>query len=68
MFHVFFFLFPRATHGTKDLSAEEILQHYGPRREWKHFQSLNTSFTRSGTLCVPPGATGGPGGRWPLTG
>ncbi|CAL8311662.1 unnamed protein product [Lota lota] len=37
----------RATHGTKDLSAEEILRHYGPKREWKHFESLNTSFTRS---------------------
>uniref|UniRef100_A0A8C5DRT7 5'-nucleotidase domain-containing protein 1 n=1 Tax=Gouania willdenowi TaxID=441366 RepID=A0A8C5DRT7_GOUWI len=37
----------RATHGTKDLSTEEIIKHYGPQREWKHFNSLNSSFTRS---------------------
>uniref|UniRef100_A0A672I0A3 5'-nucleotidase domain-containing protein 1 n=1 Tax=Salarias fasciatus TaxID=181472 RepID=A0A672I0A3_SALFA len=37
----------RATHGTHDLSTEDILKHYGPKREWKHFTSLNTSFTRS---------------------
>ncbi|XP_040925434.1 5'-nucleotidase domain-containing protein 1 isoform X3 [Betta splendens] len=37
----------RATHGTTDLSTEEILKFYGPNREWKHFNSLNTSFTRS---------------------
>ncbi|XP_035534972.1 5'-nucleotidase domain-containing protein 1 [Morone saxatilis] len=37
----------RATHGTNDLSTEEIIKHYGPKREWKHFNSLNTSFTRS---------------------
>ncbi|CAB1418329.1 unnamed protein product, partial [Pleuronectes platessa] len=37
----------RATHGTNDLSIEEIIKHYGPKREWKHFNSLNTSFTRS---------------------
>lgn len=38
----------RATHGTSHLSTEEIIKHYGPKREWKHFNSLNTSFTRSG--------------------
>uniref|UniRef100_A0A0E9ULY9 Uncharacterized protein n=1 Tax=Anguilla anguilla TaxID=7936 RepID=A0A0E9ULY9_ANGAN len=27
----------RATHGTNDLSTEEIIKHYGPKREWKHF-------------------------------
>uniref|UniRef100_A0A8C5CDV7 5'-nucleotidase domain containing 1 n=1 Tax=Gadus morhua TaxID=8049 RepID=A0A8C5CDV7_GADMO len=37
----------RATHGTRDLTEAEILQHYGPQRQWKHFHSLNTSFTRS---------------------
>lgn len=37
----------RATHGSNDLSTEEIIKHYGPKREWKHFNSLNTSFTRS---------------------
>nr|XP_020468542.1 5'-nucleotidase domain-containing protein 1 isoform X1 [Monopterus albus] len=37
----------RATHGTTDLSTEEIIKHYGPQREWKHFNSLSTSFTRS---------------------
>lgn len=37
----------RATHGSNELSAEEIIKHYGPKREWKHFNSLNTSFTRS---------------------
>uniref|UniRef100_W5K8U4 5'-nucleotidase domain-containing protein 1 n=1 Tax=Astyanax mexicanus TaxID=7994 RepID=W5K8U4_ASTMX len=37
----------RATHGTQDLSPEEIIKHYGPKREWKHFNSLNTTFTRS---------------------
>lgn len=37
----------RATHGTRDLSTEELLRHYNPTQEWKHFQSLNTSFTRS---------------------
>lgn len=37
----------RATHGTNDLSTEEIIKHYGPKREWKHFDSLNTSYTRS---------------------
>uniref|UniRef100_A0AAY4BGY9 5'-nucleotidase domain-containing protein 1 n=1 Tax=Denticeps clupeoides TaxID=299321 RepID=A0AAY4BGY9_9TELE len=37
----------RATHGTHNLSTEEIMKHYGPKREWKHFNSLNTSYTRS---------------------
>ncbi|KAJ4929163.1 hypothetical protein JOQ06_004782 [Pogonophryne albipinna] len=37
----------RATHGTNDLSAEDIIKHYGPKREWGHFNSLNTTFTRS---------------------
>ncbi|XP_077442984.1 5'-nucleotidase domain-containing protein 1 isoform X1 [Stigmatopora argus] len=37
----------RATHGTTDLSTEEIIKHYGPKREWKHFNSLNSSFARS---------------------
>ncbi|KAL4649059.1 5'-nucleotidase domain-containing protein 1 [Arapaima gigas] len=37
----------RASHGTRHLSTEEIIEHYGPRREWKHFESLNTSYTRS---------------------
>uniref|UniRef100_A0A3Q1FRL5 Uncharacterized protein n=1 Tax=Acanthochromis polyacanthus TaxID=80966 RepID=A0A3Q1FRL5_9TELE len=43
----------RATHGTNDLSTEEIIKHYGPKREWKHFNSLNTSFTRSGEMFTP---------------
>lgn len=38
----------RATHGTQSLSREEIIKHYGPKREWKHFNNLNTTFTRSG--------------------
>uniref|UniRef100_A0A674NC79 5'-nucleotidase domain-containing protein 1 n=1 Tax=Takifugu rubripes TaxID=31033 RepID=A0A674NC79_TAKRU len=37
----------RATHGTSELSTEEIIKHYGSKREWKHFNNLNTSFTRS---------------------
>ncbi|XP_013999684.1 5-nucleotidase domain-containing protein 1 isoform X1 [Salmo salar] len=37
----------RATHGTNNLRTEEIIKHYGPKREWKHFNSLNTTFTRS---------------------
>nr|XP_057924419.1 5'-nucleotidase domain-containing protein 1 [Doryrhamphus excisus] len=37
----------RATHGTTELSTEEIIKHYGPAREWKHFNSLNTSFAKS---------------------
>ncbi|KAL0967333.1 hypothetical protein UPYG_G00250940 [Umbra pygmaea] len=37
----------RATHGTNNLSTEEIIKHYSPEREWKYFNSLNTSFTRS---------------------
>ncbi|XP_037541993.1 5'-nucleotidase domain-containing protein 1 [Nematolebias whitei] len=37
----------RASHGTVDLSIDEITKHYGLKREWKHFNSLNTSFTRS---------------------
>ncbi|XP_069052372.1 5'-nucleotidase domain-containing protein 1 [Lepisosteus oculatus] len=37
----------RATHGTKSLSAEDIIKHYGEKKEWKHFNSLNSSFTRS---------------------
>uniref|UniRef100_A0A3B3Q1L2 5'-nucleotidase domain-containing protein 1 n=1 Tax=Paramormyrops kingsleyae TaxID=1676925 RepID=A0A3B3Q1L2_9TELE len=36
-----------ASHGTTCLSTEEIIKHYGPKREWKHFDSLNTSYTRS---------------------
>lgn len=39
-----------ATHGTNELSTEELIKHYGPKREWKHFNSLNTSFTRSGRM------------------
>ncbi|XP_061785499.2 5'-nucleotidase domain-containing protein 1 isoform X2 [Nerophis lumbriciformis] len=37
----------RATHGTTDLSTDEIIKHYGPERKWKHFNSLNTSFAKS---------------------
>ncbi|XP_051510789.1 5'-nucleotidase domain-containing protein 1-like isoform X1 [Myxocyprinus asiaticus] len=37
----------RATHGTKTLSPDDITKHYGPKREWKHFHCLNTSYTRS---------------------
>ncbi|XP_063079176.1 5'-nucleotidase domain-containing protein 1 [Engraulis encrasicolus] len=37
----------RATHGTNELSTEDLLKHYGPKKEWKHFNSLNTSYTRS---------------------
>ncbi|ROL08869.1 5'-nucleotidase domain-containing protein 1 [Anabarilius grahami] len=37
----------RATHGTKNLSTDDIIKHYGPKREWKHFNSLNTLYTRS---------------------
>uniref|UniRef100_A0A8C2F6G7 5'-nucleotidase domain-containing protein 1 n=1 Tax=Cyprinus carpio TaxID=7962 RepID=A0A8C2F6G7_CYPCA len=37
----------RATHGSKNLSTDDIIKHYGPKREWKHFNSLNTSYTRS---------------------
>ncbi|CAF93489.1 unnamed protein product, partial [Tetraodon nigroviridis] len=48
-----YFFFPdltRATHGTSELSTEEIIKHYGSKREWKHFNNLNTSFTRSGRM------------------
>ncbi|XP_028653405.1 5'-nucleotidase domain-containing protein 1 [Erpetoichthys calabaricus] len=37
----------RATHGTKNLSTNEIVQHYGKERKWKHFNNLNGTFTRS---------------------
>ncbi|XP_048842339.1 5'-nucleotidase domain-containing protein 1 [Brienomyrus brachyistius] len=37
----------RASHGTTCLSTEDIIKHYGPKREWRHFDSLNTSYTRS---------------------
>uniref|UniRef100_A0A674D9C6 5'-nucleotidase domain-containing protein 1 n=1 Tax=Salmo trutta TaxID=8032 RepID=A0A674D9C6_SALTR len=37
----------RATHGTNNLRTEEIIKHYGSKREWKNFNSLNTSFTKS---------------------
>ncbi|XP_066532895.1 5'-nucleotidase domain-containing protein 1 isoform X2 [Hoplias malabaricus] len=37
----------RATHGTRNLSSEEIVQRYGPGREWRHFSNLNSTFTRS---------------------
>lgn len=42
----------RATHGTSELSTEEIIKHYGSKREWKHFNNLNTSFTRSGRMSL----------------
>uniref|UniRef100_A0A8C4RQG9 5'-nucleotidase domain containing 1 n=1 Tax=Erpetoichthys calabaricus TaxID=27687 RepID=A0A8C4RQG9_ERPCA len=35
----------RATHGTKNLSTNEIVQHYGKERKWKHFNNLNGTFT-----------------------
>ncbi|KAM9783086.1 5'-nucleotidase domain-containing protein 1 [Neosynchiropus ocellatus] len=37
----------RATHGTQNLSTENIIKQYGPKREWKHFNNLNSTFTRS---------------------
>ncbi|XP_062857569.1 5'-nucleotidase domain-containing protein 1 [Trichomycterus rosablanca] len=37
----------RATHGSRNLSEEEIIKQYGPKREWKHFNNLNTTFNRS---------------------
>ncbi|KAM9495926.1 5'-nucleotidase domain-containing protein 1 [Clarias gariepinus] len=37
----------RASHGTRNLSTEEIVHYYGPKREWKYFNNLNTTFTRS---------------------
>lgn len=52
-FCIFFFsVLIRATHGTNDLSTEEIIKHYGPKREWKHFNSLNTSLSRSGIISM----------------
>ncbi|XP_033861261.3 5'-nucleotidase domain-containing protein 1 isoform X2 [Acipenser ruthenus] len=36
-----------AARGTKILSTEEIVQHYGKKQEWQHFNSLKGSFTRS---------------------
>lgn len=47
----FFSDLTRATHGTMELGTEEIIKHYGSKREWKHFNNLNTSFTRSGRMC-----------------
>ena len=49
------FFFPdstRVTHGTSELSTDEIIKHYGSQREWKHFNNLNTSFTRSGRMSL----------------
>lgn len=50
--NMFFSDLTRATHGTSELSTEEIIKHYGSKREWKHFNNLNTSFTRSGRLSL----------------
>lgn len=37
----------RASHGTKSLSVEEIIELYGQKREWKHFRTISEEFTRS---------------------
>ncbi|XP_062889717.1 5'-nucleotidase domain-containing protein 1 [Mobula hypostoma] len=38
----------RASHGTRILTAEEILETYGKKRKWKHFKTINGVFARSG--------------------
>ncbi|XP_072913534.1 5'-nucleotidase domain-containing protein 1 [Hemitrygon akajei] len=38
----------RASHGTRILTAEEILETYGKKRKWKHFKTINGIFARSG--------------------
>ncbi|XP_048452983.1 5'-nucleotidase domain-containing protein 1 [Rhincodon typus] len=38
----------RASHGTRLLTGEEILETYGKKRKWKHFKTINGTFARSG--------------------
>ncbi|XP_067840798.1 5'-nucleotidase domain-containing protein 1 isoform X3 [Heptranchias perlo] len=38
----------RASHGTRILTVEEILETYGKKRKWKHFKTINGTFARSG--------------------
>ncbi|XP_041420528.1 5'-nucleotidase domain-containing protein 1 isoform X3 [Xenopus laevis] len=37
----------RATHGTKSMTGEEIEEVYGEKREWKNFNTINGTYTRS---------------------
>ncbi|XP_053315875.1 5'-nucleotidase domain-containing protein 1 isoform X2 [Spea bombifrons] len=37
----------RACHGTKTMSAEQIEEAYGEKREWKHFKAINGTYARS---------------------
>ncbi|XP_078504933.1 5'-nucleotidase domain-containing protein 1 [Lissotriton helveticus] len=37
----------RASHGTKSLSLDEIVELYGQKREWKHFKTISEEFARS---------------------
>ncbi|XP_077157692.1 5'-nucleotidase domain-containing protein 1 isoform X4 [Paroedura picta] len=41
----------RASHGTKHLTSEEILEKYG-RREWKHFKTMSGMVSRSAKYYV----------------
>uniref|UniRef100_A0A8C6Q695 5'-nucleotidase domain containing 1 n=1 Tax=Nothobranchius furzeri TaxID=105023 RepID=A0A8C6Q695_NOTFU len=34
----------RASHGTSDLSTDEIIKHYGPKKEWQHFYICLVTF------------------------
>uniref|UniRef100_A0A803YI71 Uncharacterized protein n=1 Tax=Meleagris gallopavo TaxID=9103 RepID=A0A803YI71_MELGA len=38
----------RASHGTRNMTSEEILEIYG-RREWKHFSTVSGMLSRSGS-------------------
>uniref|UniRef100_A0A4W3HGA1 5'-nucleotidase domain-containing protein 1 n=1 Tax=Callorhinchus milii TaxID=7868 RepID=A0A4W3HGA1_CALMI len=38
----------RASHGTKCLTVEQIIESYGKKRKWKHFKTINGTFARSG--------------------
>lgn len=54
----FFFLinnaWNRASHGTKSMTSEEVLEIYG-RKEWKHFNTVSGMVSRTGsyTLACP---------------
>ncbi|KAL8186423.1 UNVERIFIED_CONTAM: hypothetical protein K2H54_070307 [Gekko kuhli] len=41
----------RASHGTKHMTSEEILEKYG-RREWKHFKTMSGMVSRSAKYYV----------------
>uniref|UniRef100_A0A8D0DQP1 5'-nucleotidase domain-containing protein 1 n=1 Tax=Salvator merianae TaxID=96440 RepID=A0A8D0DQP1_SALMN len=46
LFQVGHLLHNRASHGTKQMTSEEILEKYG-RKEWKHFNTMSGMVSRS---------------------